>query len=64
MHVQALVYKVERGSGRLGLSTKDLEASPGDMLRDPQLVYEGAEEMGRKYRKLRGISGGYPVCQD
>jgi small subunit ribosomal protein S1 len=29
--------------GRITLSTKKLEATPGDMLRDPQLVYDNAE---------------------
>eukprot|EP00199_Chlamydomonas_sp_CCMP681_P005485 CAMPEP_0119116804 /NCGR_PEP_ID=MMETSP1180-20130426/52490_1 /TAXON_ID=3052 ORGANISM="Chlamydomonas cf sp, Strain CCMP681" /NCGR_SAMPLE_ID=MMETSP1180 /ASSEMBLY_ACC=CAM_ASM_000741 /LENGTH=257 /DNA_ID=CAMNT_0007105995 /DNA_START=1 /DNA_END=774 /DNA_ORIENTATION=- len=32
------------------LSTKSLEASPGDMLRDPQGVYAGAEEAAKAHR--------------
>ncbi len=37
--------------GRVTLSTKKLERTPGDMPRDPQLVYEGAEEMAEAYRE-------------
>lgn len=43
VHSQALVYNVE-GDGGLQLSTKVLEKEPGDMLKSPQLVYDGAEE--------------------
>ena len=43
--MQALVLEVDQNNCRVRLGTKDLEASPGDMLRDPQLVYERAEEV-------------------
>ncbi len=36
--------------GRLVLSTRQLEPTPGDMLVDPQLVYDKAEEMGEAFR--------------
>ena len=36
--------------GRLALSTKKLEAQPGDMLRDPQKVFETAEHMAELFR--------------
>lgn len=39
--LQALVLSINETKSRLLLSTKKLEAIPGDMLRDPQLVYEG-----------------------
>ena len=37
--------------GRVTLSTKKLEPTPGDMLRDPQLVFEKAEEMAEAFKK-------------
>lgn len=36
--------------GRVSLSTKKLEPTPGDMLRDPQLVFERADEMAAAFR--------------
>lgn len=47
---QVLVLSTDSKRGRVTLSTKKLEATPGDMLRDPQLVYEGAEQ--RVQRRL------------
>lgn len=41
--VQAVVSNIDKERGRISLSTKKLEATPGDMLRDPKRVYEGAE---------------------
>lgn len=38
-----MIWNVDEDRGRLALSTKQLEREPGDMLRDPQLVFEGAE---------------------
>jgi hypothetical protein len=43
------VVKVNPSKGRMTLSTRSLERTPGDMLRDPQLVYEGAEEMAEAF---------------
>lgn len=37
--------------GRISLSTKLLEPEPGDMLKNPQIVYEKAEEMAAHYRQ-------------
>ncbi|PNH04143.1 30S ribosomal protein S1, chloroplastic [Tetrabaena socialis] len=42
--IKALVLSTDPERGRFTLSTKVLEATPGDMLRDPQLVYDKAEE--------------------
>jgi small subunit ribosomal protein S1 len=36
--------------GRVSLSTKKLEPTPGDMLRDPQLVFNRADEMAAIFR--------------
>jgi hypothetical protein len=48
---QAVVLSVDLSRGRMTLSTKKLARAPGDMLRDPQLVYVGAEEMAEAYRE-------------
>lgn len=36
-------------NGRIALSTKTLEPEPGDMIKDPERVYEQAEETARVY---------------
>ena len=36
--------------GRTNLSTRQLEKEPGDMLRNPAKVFEGAEEMAVLFR--------------
>ncbi len=38
---------------QVSLSTKKLEIEPGDMLKDPQLVYRNAEKMAAEYRSKR-----------
>lgn len=38
--------------GRVLLSTSDIEPEPGDMLRNPLIVYKKAEEMATRYREL------------
>ena len=35
----------------MSLSTKKLEPNPGDMLRDPQKVYERADEMAKDFKE-------------
>jgi len=49
--VKVMIIDLDAERGRISLSTKQLEANPGDMTRDPQLVYDGAEEMAAKYRE-------------
>ncbi|MDB9510116.1 S1 RNA-binding domain-containing protein [Kamptonema animale CS-326] len=49
--VKAMIVDVDALRGRVSLSTKQLEPEPGDMLKNPQLVYEKAEEMAAKYRQ-------------
>ena len=48
---QVMVLSMDASRGRVTLSTKKLEPTPGDMLRDPQLVFEKAEEMAESFRK-------------
>lgn len=49
---------MDKDRGRVTLSTKKLEKEPGDMLRDPQLVFEGAEAMAQAFRDRVGSSEG------
>lgn len=49
--VKCMVINQDKEKGRISLSTKTLEPEPGDMLRDPQIVYDRAEEMAERYHK-------------
>ncbi|KAG1679620.1 hypothetical protein FOA52_006137 [Chlamydomonas sp. UWO 241] len=49
--LKVMVLSMDQQRGRVTLSTKKLEPTPGDMLRDPQLVFEKAEEMAGAFRK-------------
>ena len=46
-----MILSQDRDRGRVTLTTKKLEPTPGDMLRNPQLVFEKAEEMAEQFRK-------------
>lgn len=46
-----MILSQDRERGRVTLSTKKLEPTPGDMLKNPQLVFERAEEMAAEFRK-------------
>eukprot|EP00983_Pelagomonas_calceolata_P035695 1117640-Pelagomonas_calceolata.AAC.14 len=46
-----MVLSQDRDRGRVTLSTKKLEPTPGDMLRDPQRVFENADLMAETFRK-------------
>jgi small subunit ribosomal protein S1 len=48
--LQALVLGFDRKRLRFKLCTKYLEAEEGDMLRDPQLVYDNAEQGAAFFR--------------
>eukprot|EP00252_Welwitschia_mirabilis_P019836 TRINITY_DN46_c0_g1_i2.p1 TRINITY_DN46_c0_g1~~TRINITY_DN46_c0_g1_i2.p1 ORF type:complete len:418 (+),score=74.63 TRINITY_DN46_c0_g1_i2:241-1494(+) len=49
--LKVMVMSHDRERGRVSLSTKKLEPTPGDMLRNPQLVYEKAEEMAQTFKQ-------------
>eukprot|EP00270_Netrium_digitus_P021753 TRINITY_DN950_c0_g1_i1.p1 TRINITY_DN950_c0_g1~~TRINITY_DN950_c0_g1_i1.p1 ORF type:complete len:445 (+),score=125.47 TRINITY_DN950_c0_g1_i1:61-1335(+) len=49
--LKVMILSHDRDRGRLSLSTKKLEPTPGDMLRNPQLVYEKADEMAKTFRE-------------
>nr|GMC69765.1 30S ribosomal protein S1, chloroplastic [Ipomoea batatas] len=42
---------LQPGHDRVSLSTKKLEPTPGDMIRNPTLVFEKAEEMAQTFRQ-------------
>ncbi|OCQ89771.1 RNA-binding protein [Nostoc sp. MBR 210] len=47
--IRAIIISMDIERGRVSLSTSDLETEPGDMLKDPLIVYEKAEEMALRY---------------
>lgn len=49
--VKCMIINQDKEKGRISLSTKTLEPEPGDMIRNPALVYEKAEEMAERYHK-------------
>ncbi len=49
--IKVMVLSQDRERGRVALCTKKLEPTPGDMLRDPALVYEKAEEMAALFKQ-------------
>ncbi len=48
--VQVMILTLDKEKGRVSLSTKKLEPTPGDMVRDPALVYARADEMAAAFR--------------
>lgn len=49
--IKCMIITQDKDKGRISLSTKTLEPEPGDMIRDPQLVFDRAEEMAERYHK-------------
>jgi small subunit ribosomal protein S1 len=49
--IKCMVLAVDKDKGRLSLTTKKLEPSPGDMLRNRELVMERAEDMAQLFRE-------------
>jgi small subunit ribosomal protein S1 len=46
-----MIIDLDAERGRISLSTKQLEPEPGDMVKNPQAVYDNAEAMAEKYRE-------------
>jgi hypothetical protein len=46
-----MIIDLDAERGRISLSTKQLEPEPGDMVKNPDLVFDKAEEMAEKYRE-------------
>lgn len=49
--IKCMIINQDKEKGRISLSTKTLEPEPGDMVRNPDLVYEKADEMAARYHK-------------
>ncbi|KAL5981604.1 ribosomal 40S subunit protein S1B [Asimina triloba] len=49
--LKVMILSHDRERGRVSLSTKKLEPTPGDMIRNPQLVFEKADEMAQTFRQ-------------
>lgn len=49
MQVKCMIIDHDKVNGRIALSTKTLEPNSGDMIRDPQMVFDMAEETAAKY---------------
>lgn len=49
--VKVMIIDLDADRGRISLSTKQLEPEPGAMVKNPDLVYEKAEEMAAKFRE-------------
>lgn len=51
MQVKCMIIDHDKVNGRIALSTKTLEPEPGDMLKDPEMVFENAEDTAQKYHE-------------
>jgi small subunit ribosomal protein S1 len=51
MAVKCMIIDHDKVNGRIALSTKTLEPEPGDMLKDPDMVFAKAEETAQKYHE-------------
>jgi len=49
--IKCMVISQDTSKGRVALSTKTLEAEPGDMLKNQANVFENAEETAAKYQE-------------
>ncbi|PKA62309.1 30S ribosomal protein S1, chloroplastic [Apostasia shenzhenica] len=49
--LKVMILSHDREKGRVSLSTKKLEPTPGDMIRNPKIVFEKAEEMAQTFRQ-------------
>jgi small subunit ribosomal protein S1 len=47
--IKCMIIDHDKANGRIALSTKTLEPEPGDMIRDPDRVYDMADETARIY---------------
>ncbi|MEB3322332.1 MAG: 30S ribosomal protein S1 [Synechococcaceae cyanobacterium] len=50
--MKVMIIDLDAERGRISLSTKALEPEPGDMLTDPQKVFDKAEEMAARYKQM------------
>ena len=50
--LKVMIIDLDAERGRISLSTKALEPEPGDMLTDPQKVFDQAEKMAALYKQM------------
>jgi small subunit ribosomal protein S1 len=63
--VKVMIIDLDADRGRISLSTKQLEPEPGDMVKNPDLVYDKAEEMAAKFReKMLAEQQGIPLTEE
>ena len=51
MQLKCMIIDHDKVNGRIALSTKTLEPEPGDMIKNPQMVFEKAEETAKIYHE-------------
>lgn len=51
MQVKCMIIDHDKVNGRIALATKTLEPEPGAMLKDPDMVFEKAEETAKLYHE-------------
>lgn len=49
--LKVMILSYDCNKGRVSLSTKKLEPTPGDMIHNPKLVFEKADEMAQIFRQ-------------
>jgi len=49
--IKCMIIDHDKANGRIALSTKVLEPEPGDMIKDPAMVFEKADETAAKYHE-------------
>ncbi len=49
--IKVMIIDLDAERGRISLSSKQLEPEPGDMVKNPEIVFEKAEEMAERYRQ-------------
>lgn len=63
--IKCMVLAVDKEKGRLSLTTKKLESSPGDMLKNRQAVMEKAEEMAGHFReRVAAAEAAVKACEE
>ncbi|MCL2924513.1 MAG: S1 RNA-binding domain-containing protein [Trichodesmium sp. MAG_R04] len=62
--LKVMIIDLDADRGRISLSTKQLEPEPGAMVKNPQMVYDQAEEMAAKFReKMMAAQRGETIAE-
>lgn len=51
--IKCMIIDHDKVNGRIALSTKTLEREPGDMIKNPESVYQNAEETAKVYLEMQ-----------